>query len=132
MRYLGIDYGSANIGLAMADSDSKMAMPFDTIRENEMKKVIAIIEQIIIDEDIDHIVVGYPLTLEGSESAQSAETISFITELSGTLSIPVDKEDERLTSKFAQTLIREAEGSGGHDDHALAASSILQTFIDRK
>ena len=132
MKYLGVDYGSSYIGLAMADSDSKMALPFDTVRENDLNKQLAVIEQIVLDEDIDFIVVGYPLTLDGGESEQSAETISFITALGGKLSIPVEKEDERLTSKFAQTLIREADGAGGHDDHALAASSILQTYIDRQ
>lgn len=131
MKYLGIDHGLSAIGLAMGDSDSNLALPYDTIKESSLDKQLAVIEQIILDEDVDAIIVGYPLTLEGAESQQSAETMSFITELSGKVSIPVEREDERLTSKFAQTLMNEAGGAGHHDDHALAATSILQTFLDR-
>lgn len=131
MRYLGIDYGTSYIGIAIGDTDSNLALPFDTIRETKLEAQLAVIEQIVFDEDIQGVVVGYPLTLEGGESEQAALTISFITELSGKLSVPVEKEDERLTSQFAQALIKEAEGEGGHDEHALAAASILQTYLDR-
>lgn len=131
MKYLGVDYGTSYIGLAIADDESKLALPFDTVREKKLEAQLSVIEQIVLDEDIDQVVVGYPLTLEGGESEQAALTISFITELSGKLSIPVEKEDERLSSQFAQALIQDAEGSGAHDEHALAAASILQTFIDR-
>jgi len=132
MRYLGIDYGSRYIGLAMGDDDSHMAMAFDTILEKDRKRQLAVIEQIVLDEGIGHVVVGYPLSLDGGESEQSAETLTFITELSGVLGIPVDREDERLTSQFAQTLIKEAEGASAQDEHAHAAASILQTYLDKK
>ena len=130
MRYLGIDYGSTYIGLSVGDDESFLALPFDTIIEKNFEKQLSSIEQFVIDENIDHVVIGYPLTLEGGESDQSAETLSFLTELSGKLSVPVDKEDERLSSKFARALQRDYSG-GSHDEHALAAASILQTYLDR-
>lgn len=130
MRYLGIDYGSTYIGLAMGDDESYLSLPFDTIVEKNFEKQLSAIEQIVIDEGVDHIILGYPLTLGGGESDQTAETLSFLTELSGKLSIPVEKEDERLTSQFAQALQRDYAG-GSHDEHALAAASILQTYLDR-
>lgn len=131
MRYLGVDYGSSYIGLAIGDDESNLAMAFDTVREKDLDRQLAVIEQIVLDEDINEVVVGFPLNLEGEESHQAAETVSFITELSGKLGIPVEREDERLSSRFAQVLIEEAEGSGNQDEHALAAASILQTYLDR-
>lgn len=132
MKFLGVDYGTAYIGLSMGDDESSMALPFDTIRETDIERQMAAIEEIVFDEDIDCVIVGYPLTLKGGESEQAAQTISFLTELSGRLSIPVEKEDERLSSQFAQALLREADGYGNQDEHALAATSILQTYLDRR
>lgn len=130
MRYLGIDYGTTYIGLSLGDDESNLATPFDTIRETDFERQLSQIEQLVLDESIDAIVVGYPLTLEGGESEQSAMTMDFITELSGKLSVPVHREDERLSSKYAQKLKQDYDG-GSHDEHALAATTILQTFLDR-
>ena len=131
MRYLGVDYGASYIGIAVGDDETNLAMAFDTIQESDMKRQLAVIEQIVLDEDIDQVVVGYPISLDGGESEQSAETLSFITELSGKLAIPVEREDERMSSQFAQALMKEADGAGNQDEHALAAASILQTYLDR-
>ena len=131
MKYLGVDHGTKYIGLAMGDDETKLALPYDTITESDIKRQISAIEQIVLDEGVDKVVVGYPLTLEGTEDEQAGVTLSFITELSGTLSIPIEREDERLTSKFAQTLQHEA-GGDIYDEHALAATLILQSYIDRQ
>lgn len=130
MRYLGIDYGSSYLGLAVGDSDSFLSLPYDTIAEKDLEQQLLQIESIIADEQIDSVVVGFPLTLEGTESPQTEKTLSFINELSGKIGIPVEREDERLTSKLGATLQQEFPG-GKYDDHALAATSILQVFLDR-
>lgn len=130
MRYLGVDYGSSFIGLAMGDTDSRMALPYDTIEEKEKDRQVALIQQVIIDEEIDEIVVGFPLSLEGAEEEQAEATERFMTELSGELDIPVHREDERFTSQLAQRQQQEQAG-GKYDEHALAAAAILQTFLDR-
>jgi len=130
MRYLGIDYGLANIGLAVADDETLLSVPFDTIRETDFERSLKQIVQLVQDEEIDAVVVGYPLTLAGGESEQAAKTIDFLDELGPRLSVPVHKEDERLTSSFARTLLRDDSG-GKYDEHALAAAAILQSFLDR-
>ncbi len=131
MRYLGIDYGSSYIGLAVGDNESFFAVPMDTIREKDLERQLASVVQVVMDEEINHIVVGYPLTLEGGQSEQTSRILDFIEELSGRVSVPVEKEDERLTSAFAQSLKQDYNG-GAHDEHALAAAAILQTYLDRK
>ena len=130
MRILGIDHGISNIGLAIGDDETFLASPFDTIKETDLDAQVNAIEQIILDEDIEEVIVGLPLTLEGGESKQTETTLTFINQLCGTLSIPVIREDERLSSSFGQKM-RQQEGSL-YDDHSLAAMAILQTYLDKK
>lgn len=131
MRYLGIDYGSSYIGLAMGDDESFLALPFDTVEEKDLERQLKTVVQLVLDEGVDVVIVGYPLTLDGGQSEQTSRSLDFIEELAGRVSIEVLKEDERLTSSFAQSLKKDYEG-GKHDEHALAAAAILQTHLDRK
>jgi putative Holliday junction resolvase len=131
MRYLGIDHGTSYIGLALGDDESYLALPFDTIAEKDEDQQLKQVEAIVLEEGIDVVVIGLPLTMSGGSSEQTGRTISFITELSGKLSIPVKQEDERLTSKMGTALKNEFPG-GKYDDHALAATAILQTFLQKK
>ena len=130
MRFLGIDHGSSYLGLAVGDNESYLSLPFDTIAEKDTREQLAQVEQIILDENIDAIVVGLPLSMDGGSSAQTESTLSFINGLSGLVSIPVHREDERLSSKLGEQLKKDSPG-GKFDDHALAAASILQVYLDR-
>lgn len=131
MKYLGVDYGTSFIGLAMGDDESRLALPYDTIEERDQKQQVALIEQIVGDESVEEIVVGLPISLEGEEEEQAAATDLFISELSNRLGIPVHREDERFSSQLAQRQMQEETG-GKFDEHALAAAAILQTFLDRQ
>jgi len=131
MRYLGIDYGAKYLGLAVGDDDSYLALPFDTIAETDMERQLDQISQLVLDEGIDTVVIGFPITLGGEKSEQSYQTMDFIEELTGRVSIPVMREDERLTSKLGLQLQREFPG-GKYDDHALAAVSILQVYLEKQ
>lgn len=130
MRILGIDHGLSNLGIAIGDDELYIASPFDTIKEKELEKQISSIEQIVLDEQIEKVIVGLPLSMEGGESDQTESTLSFITQLSGTLSIPVERVDERLSSSFGKKM-QQQEGSL-FDDHSLAAMAILQTYLDKR
>ena len=87
MKYLGIDYGLAYLGLSVGDDESRVAVPMDTIRETDLKRQAITIEQIVADEEIDAVVVGNPLTLEGEEQEQVQRTLAFINELSGRIEL---------------------------------------------
>lgn len=130
MRYLGVDYGSSFIGLAMGDDESRLALPYDTIEEKDKGAQIALIQQVVSDEDVDEIVIGFPISLEGTEEVQAEATDRFLSDLSNELEIPIHREDERFTSQLAQRQQQEYAG-GKYDEHALAAAAILQTFLDR-
>ena len=75
MKLLGIDYGQSKIGLAIADSDTKTAVPFGVA---ESDNLFAIIKDTIESENIDQIIVGLPLNMSGEETEQTELTKDFI------------------------------------------------------
>jgi len=121
MRILGIDYGMAKIGLAIADGD--MAVPFKIIKETDFNKQLDLIIEIIKSENIDKVVIGLPMSLKQNETQQTEHTQTFIDALKQK-GVDIVTADERLSSKAAQSL-------GIKEDDAVAAMQILQTYIDR-
>lgn len=119
MRYIGIDWGEKNIGIAVSDEEGGLAVPFGVLKNVDWDEFIDDLTNIIRREHIEAVVVGIPLTLEGHESAKTREVKNFTATLKKFLDMPIDLEDERLTSRLAG------------DDHAQAASYILQSFLDR-
>lgn len=140
MTYLGIDYGSKKIGLAIGNNSERLAMPLRTIENNavstrsgavvigmfiEHSSAIATIKLIAEDASIGEIVVGVPVSFDGKEHAQAKEARAFGESLKSYLGIPVNFENEILTSK-------QSKASGAGDVDASSAALILQSFLDRK
>lgn len=123
MRLLGIDYGESKIGLAIGDDITKMALPFKILKESDMTKQVELIDQTIKVELIDLVVIGLPMSLQQNITEQTEHTQIFIKALKDR-GVEVELEDERLSSKAAQSL-------GIKEDDAVAAMQILQTYIDR-
>jgi putative holliday junction resolvase len=123
-KLLGIDYGTVKIGLALADSEVKMAVPYKIIKESDPVVQIDLIKEIIKEENIDEVVIGLPKKLNNENSEQTNITILFIDKIRE-LDIPVHTRDERLSSQAAQK-------QGIVEDDAVAAMYILQSFIDRE
>lgn len=118
MNYLGIDYGSAKIGLAKAESELRIATPLRVIA-NE-RAVVKALSDIIQQEAIDEIIVGYPFTLSGESGAQAALVDEFIKKIEA-IGKPIQKQDERFSTRSAVSF---------GEDHASAAALILQTYLD--
>jgi len=113
MNYLGIDFGKSKIGLAT--SKAGVAIPF------RVASNIDEVKQVIKEEAIDEIVVGYPLSLSGEVGAQAKEVDEFIKQLES-INKPVHKQDERFSSRSAV---------GKREDDASAATLILQTYLEK-
>lgn len=122
MKYLGIDWGEKRIGLALGDSETKIATPFKVV--GGIDEIIKIIK----DEDINTAVVGVPLKMGGGEKI-SDEFIRFIDLLKEKISIPIYKVDERLSSKAADALAGGKKVKAERD--AIAAMLILQSYLDK-
>jgi putative holliday junction resolvase len=121
-KYLGIDWGEVRIGLAIGDSENKIAIPFGVV------KSIAEITTTIKQEDIDEIVVGEPLSMQNSELKNKKEFLAFVDEIKK-INLPIRTIDERLTSKAADALSADKKNKAPRD--AVAAMLILQSFFDK-
>lgn len=129
MTYLGIDYGSKRIGLAIAADDTS-AVPYRTI-QNDPGSTVKEILDIINAEHVDVIVIGSPKSMTALNTYPIADAVEqFIAELSGQITVPIEREDERLSSRQADALKHEFGGSGQRD--AVAAMLILETYLERQ
>lgn len=133
MRYLAIDYGMKRTGLAICDAAETIASPVTVI--TGQGGLIAKIMKVIEDENIEAVVVGLPLNMDGTDSGQTKKARLFAEQLGAKKEISIYFQDERLTSFEAE---QKLAGLGitrkkkkKHLD-AIAAAVILQTYIDKK
>jgi putative Holliday junction resolvase len=137
LRVLGIDYGMRRIGLALSDPTGTIASPLPTLRRRAGKRPpIARLEEIARGHQVERLVVGLPLDLEGRETEWCAEVREVGDRLASRLGLPVEYLDERMTSVRAERAVRslglrkaQREDKGRVD--AAAAILILQAWLDR-
>lgn len=117
--FLGLDYGAKRIGLAVASGEARLARPLCTVPNDE--QFLARLKNIIAEEAVTAIVLGWPRGLEGQETAQTREVKRFADEVLSPLGLPIIYQDEALTSEAA---------AGASDIDAEAARLILQDYLD--
>lgn len=124
-KYLGIDWGEKRIGLALADSENKVATPFKTVKNiSELVKNIA-------EEEVDGLIIGLPKKMS-SGKMENPNFSRFIEILKRKLSdkkIIFEFIDERLSSIQADTLrVKEFK----YERDSISAMIILQAYLDKK
>ncbi len=129
MNFLGIDYGEKRVGLATGNDETKIASPFLILDNKGRDFLLEEIKKICVEENIEKIVAGMPLTMKSEKGPQAKEILKFIDFLKNNLNVPVVTEDERFTSAMVDALMAE---SGVKERDAVAAMIILQSFFDRK
>jgi putative Holliday junction resolvase len=134
-RVLGLDPGDARIGVAISDPDRRLAVPFGTVRvgqpPGELKAVAAIVKENLVVA----LVVGLPRELSGKEGPRAAHARAFASAIEGFVDVPIDFQDERLTTVEAERLLREAGVAGRQRRRSVdetAATLILQAWLDRQ
>ena len=131
MRLLGIDYGMARIGLAFTDTSLDLILPLDAIDAKTIEDLVGFIQDIVVERHIDTVVVGLPLGIDASETAQSKHTRSFISQLNSVLDIDIVTIDESFSSVEAKTYlsgdIYNSQSSGRLD--SASACVILNRFL---
>ena len=103
MKILAIDYGSKKIGLATADSELKIAVPHQPISYQNKKELLRKIRRIVQKEEIAKIILGLPLSFSFQETKISEEVRKFGKELEQVIKLPVELENEVLSSKEAES-----------------------------
>ncbi len=133
MRVLGLDYGARRIGVAICDELGMTAQGMTTIIRKNREADLNAIGDFIHRYDVERIVIGYPLRLDGSEGIQCEKVNRFARRLEMRFSLPVIRRDETLSTKEAEEILHEAGGRRdkrrGRVDR-LAACIILQGYLD--
>jgi putative Holliday junction resolvase len=131
-RYIGVDWGEKRVGLAKADDELLMSLPhrvfeFGEDREEDMEYLA-----MLIKSDADVVVVGLPLSTDGTEGPTARKVREFAEDLQHRMDLPVHFQDERMSTRANEGLL---QGMPREEQlqllDALAAAGILQTWLDR-
>jgi putative holliday junction resolvase len=146
---LGLDYGRARIGLALADSETRMPQPLSTMERINRNEDMRRLRELVREHGVKQIVVGLPLRLDGTRGHMAEEAEGFAQRVRKQIGVPVEMVDERLTSWEAERLMEEVQGRFIHDEKlsgskrpknaqakmtvdAMAAAVILKEYLDRQ
>ena len=122
---LGLDYGAARLGCALSDPTGTVVRPLAVIEPPEA----AAVARLVAEHGVDRVVVGMPVTLEGTEGPQAMATRTFCAELERSVAVPVETYDERLTTRMAEASRR--AGARAPED-SLAAAHMLEGYLARQ
>src|SRR3989338_3271140 len=126
MKYLGIDFGTKRVGLAVSDDAGAIAFPRATL-PNDAQLFSQLVE-LVKNEKIGSIVVGDTRSHGGKDNPVTAEAEGFVVALQTAVAVPIERVWEMWSSIEAS---RYAPEGKGHDD-ASAAAIILQRFLETR
>ena len=136
MRIMGLDFGDKTVGVAISDELLITAQPVTVVereRSNKLRKTYQQLEAIIEEYEVEKIVIGKPLNMNGTEGERVELTREFSAELSRRTGLEIIEVDERLTTVEADRILEETGvASSGRKQHIdkMAAAIILQTYLD--
>lgn len=119
---LAVDHGEARAGLAISDRSGTIATPVGVVEPPDAGRIAAIASE----READVIIVGLPVSLDGSEGEQARLARVFRDELASAVDVPVETHDERLTTRLADASAR--AGARAPAD-ALAAAHLLESYL---
>jgi len=133
LRILGLDYGEKRIGVSVCDELGLTAHGLPTIIRKSRKHDWEILENMVKDYQVEKIVIGYPVRLDGSEGIQCEKVNRFASLLEKKFALPVIKWQETLSTKEAENILINA-GLRWKKRKAkvdqLAACLILQSYLE--
>lgn len=132
-RVLGLDVGERRIGVAISDGMGMLATPYEALQRRSLEQDIAAIVAVVQEEEVAQIIVGMPLSLDGSVGPQAKRTTAFYEALKAASPVPVKTWDERFSSVEAEHRLREAGVSPSRNRARLDASAaavVLQAYLD--
>jgi putative Holliday junction resolvase len=128
---LGVDPGTVRVGIAVSDPRQLLASPLVTVpRGDDLARVLA---RLVREEKAVGIVVGLPLSLDGSAGPAALSVLDELEGLTSTAAVPVETHDERFTTVTATGHLQGAARRGEHTRRAVdqaAAAVMLQSWLD--
>jgi putative Holliday junction resolvase len=135
IRSFGLDVGTRTVGVAVSDGLGLTAQPVTTLRRTNLRADLTELRRLAEHHSVEHVVVGLPLNMDGTEGASAAEARRFGDAVSRQLGLPVDYWDERLTTVAANRVLLEADVSRAKRKEVVdrvAAALILQGWLDAR
>ena len=133
-RFLGIDYGTVRIGLALSDPTGILASPLPFLENQSPQQVTTALSQLIQTHQIEGLVIGLPRNMDGTYGPSAQKVRDFIAQIQKSISLPITPIDERLTTAQASKQL----SSIGMNQKQLrkkvdssSACLILQQYLDR-
>jgi putative Holliday junction resolvase len=131
-RILALDYGTKRIGVALSDELGWTAQPLETFERRTLDRDIAHIAALVGAHEVERVVLGLPLQLDGREGSAVQAMRQFAVTLEAGLSVPLVLWDERMTTKAAEDLLIAADVSRKKRKGAIdrvAAALLLQSYL---
>jgi putative Holliday junction resolvase len=126
VRVLALDYGSARCGCALSDPTGTLATPIEPLERPATRKGLARLAALVRERGAELVVVGLPIGLSGSDTAQTREARAFAERLRRAVPVPVELFDERFTTAIAARA-RDARAS----EDSRAAAVLLEDWLVR-
>mgnify|MGYP003346230513 FL=1 len=135
-RVLGLDLGSKRVGVAISDRSGTIASPFAVLqRSGSLRRDHEAIARLVTEEECERVVVGLPLSLDGSLGRAAQSALDEASRLATVVGVPVETYDERLTTVSADRALIEAKMRADARRRVVdkvAAAVMLQAWIDRQ
>jgi putative Holliday junction resolvase len=132
-RLLAIDHGEKRIGLAISDPNKIISKPLKTILLSDIELFYKKLLEIIFDYDIEKLIIGLPVGMDGNHTLQTKKVEAFKDALQRKIKIPIEMFDERLSSISAKKSLISQGVKTGHNKSQIdqtAAAIFLQHYID--
>jgi putative Holliday junction resolvase len=132
-RVLAVDYGKKRVGLALSDPTRSLATGLPTLERKPKRPLPEEIARLVAEHRASEVVVGHPLSLDGTAGERAREVERFAEALRARIDVPVILFDERLTTVRAWEILRErgtrAKAGKAHVDR-ISAVVLLQGYLD--
>lgn len=133
MRALALDIGEVRVGIAASDATGTVASPVKVLPAQEVLSGARTFRRILEDYEPDVLVCGRPKTMAGEDGPQARRLMDQARQIAERWDLPLEFEDERLSSAEAKRILREeglSERSMRGKVDMVAASLFLQTWLD--
>ena len=136
-RVLALDWGQKRVGVAISDPTGTLARPLQTLVRGSREDDFAAVEELVVRYDVGLVVVGQPISLDGTEGPEALRAARCAEALAARLPVPVSSWDERYSTVAADEILRRnrkkkrGRGARARDGvDAVAAAVILQSYLD--
>jgi putative holliday junction resolvase len=135
MRTMGLDVGTRTVGVAISDALGITAQGVTTVRRTNLRTDLAALRELVTSHEVGLLVVGLPLNMDGTEGERARASRAFGDAVGKATGLPVEYQDERLSTVAAQRVLLEADLSRHKRKQVVdqvAAQFILQAWMDRQ